>query len=126
MTLLSTASYYEPQNWRGSAFRVSRGYPRGRKSQWSNLPSFYPDLVLLRAYRHREIDFESLTVAYIDQLEVSYVRDPVVEAWLTQAPELGDFTLLCFEREGVPCHRRVLARWLKDKQPALDLATTLF
>jgi len=34
-------------------------------------------------------------------------------------PDLGDFTLLCFEREGQPCHRIVLAEWLLERAPGL-------
>ena len=59
--MLYTASYYDPQDWVGQPYRVSRAHPRGRKTQWETLPFLYPPLELLRAYRQGDLDFEALS-----------------------------------------------------------------
>ena len=125
MTILYTASFYDPHNWQGIPFRVSRYHPRGRKALWQVLPSFYPSVSLLRAYRSGEIDFEAVATAYIEGLDTQYSQDAELASWIAASPELGDFTLLCYEREGHLCHRRILAHWLKERQPALQLASPL-
>ena len=116
-----TASFYQPQHWVGHPFRVSRQHPRGRKTQWNTLPFFYPPRDLLKAYRSDSLDFDKLCQAYMALLEGAYSQDPELQRWMKEAPGLGDFTLLCFEREDRTCHRRPLARWLQEKAPTLQL-----
>ena len=119
--MLYTASFYAPQNWIGQPFRVSRQHPRGKRVQWESLPFFYPDRELLRAYRNGELGFESLSATYRQELDRKSLADPQMRDWLKDATKLGDFTLLCFEPAGQPCHRLVLARWLLGRLPALGL-----
>ncbi|MFQ6026684.1 MAG: DUF488 family protein [Dehalococcoidia bacterium] len=118
--MLYTASFYAPGNWVGSVYRVSRQHPRGRKTQWGTLPFLYPDRELLRAYRAGEIDFGGLGEAYTLGLDTKYEDWPEFRDWLESVPDLGDFTLLCFEARGEPCHRLVLARWLLERVPGLE------
>ena len=86
---------------------------------------FYPAADLLRAYRDGKIDFEGLGIAYVEELERVYASQPELVQWVADMPEMGDFTLLCYERAGELCHRLVLARWLKEKQPLLKVAEPL-
>ena len=66
--------------------------------------------------------FDTFSESYCGQLDEAYLHDPGLKQWVEQElPHLGDATLLCFERQGEPCHRLVLARWLKGKQPTLEL-----
>ncbi|MBM3925764.1 MAG: DUF488 domain-containing protein [SAR202 cluster bacterium] len=117
--MLHTASFYQPQDWHGRLFRVSRQHPRGRRVQWESLPFFYPTYDIIKAYRKGEIDFERYTRDYLGQLEERWDSDSDMRSGVRASPGLGDFTLLCFERVGEPCHRLILARWLKDQQPDL-------
>ncbi len=119
--MLYTASFYAPDNWVGRAFRVSRQHPRGRRVAWETLPFFYPERELLRAYRQGDLDFDALSCAYRDGLERKLGDDPDLRRWVEAATGLGDFTLLCFEPAGQPCHRLVLAQWLLEKAPALEV-----
>ena len=122
MSALYTASYYQPENWVGACFRVSRAHPRGRKSMWECLPFLYPGRPLLQSYRAGHFGFDTFSESYCGQLDEAYLHDPGLKQWVEQElPHLGDATLLCFERQGEPCHRLVLARWLKGKQPTLEL-----
>ena len=106
-------------------YRVSRYHPRGRRAQWETLRMFYPAADLLRAYRDGQVDFEGLAKAYVEELDRVYAEQPELAQWVADAPGLGDFTLLCYERAGDLCHRLVLARWLGEKQPLLQVAEPL-
>ena len=117
--MLYTASFYAPQDWIGRAFRVSRAHPRGRRAQWETLPFLYPTRELLRAYRQGELDFEAMSRAYRESLEANYGEDRRFQEWLAELPALGNITLLCFEGADLPCHRRVAAQWLVEREPSL-------
>lgn len=104
---------------------MSRYHPRGRRSQWQTLRAFYPAVDLLRSYRDGQLDFDGLAAAYTHTLDEAYHSDSELADWVATSSALGDFTLLCYEREGQACHRLVLARWLKGKQPGLELAEPL-
>ena len=119
--MLYTASFYDPQDWIGRAYRVSRAHPRGRKTQWETAPFLYPPLELLRAYRQGNLDFAGLSRAYRENLDQKLLVDFHLRRWLEQLPTLGDVTLLCFERGDDPCHRRVAAEWLEERVPGLAL-----
>lgn len=119
--MLYTASFYAPDNWEGLRYRVSRSHPRGRRTQWGTLPFLYPARDLLVAYRAGELDFAGLSAEYRVSLDLCRSESADLQNWLNMIPDLGDFTLLCFEREGQPCHRRVLAEWLLEQMPGLVL-----
>ena len=114
--MMYTASFYEPLNWVGKLYRVSRQHPRGFKTQWETLSFFYPPLDLLKAYRAGNLTFEEFGSEYEQYLEIKY-RTSIVPSWLNQLPAVGDFTFLCIEKAGLPCHRSVLARWILEKRP---------
>lgn len=119
--MLYTASYYAAEDWRGLVFRVSRGHPRGRKTQWDTLPFLYPSRALLSAYQGEDLDYSGLESEYRLELEGRNRQLLEFRQWLESVPHLGDFTLLCFEKAGEPCHRRILAQWLLENVPSLAL-----
>ena len=117
--MLYTASFYDPQDWQGQCYRVSRAHPRGRRAQWDTAPFLYPPRELLREYRSGGLDFNSLSLEYWRGLDESYDQVDKFREWVQGLSALGDVTLLCFERGEKPCHRRVAARWLLERVPAL-------
>jgi len=119
--MLYTASFYAPEDWVGRVYRVSRGHPRGRRAQWDTLPFLYPQRELIRRYRMGEVNFDDFAREYRQVLDQQYEKLGVFQEWLRAVPSLGDFTLLCFERAGEPCHRRTLAQWLLERVPSLAL-----
>ena len=119
--MLYTASFYASQDWVGQPFRVSRQHPRGKTTQWEVLPFLYPARHLLRAYRAQELDFTELSQEYLKGLEEGFSQEGQLRSWVEAVLELGNFTLLCFEPAGQPCHRLVLARWLLQRVPELEL-----
>ena len=121
MPVLYTASFYDPQDWIGRVYRVSRAHPRGRKTQWETLPFLYPARDLLQSYRAGDIGFPELQRDYLAGLEGAMGRAGELQEWLATVPSLDQFTLLCFERAGQACHRRVLARWLQERVASVEL-----
>ena len=123
MPTVYTASFYDPQDWMGRLYRVSRAHPRGRKTQWETLPFLYPPRDLLRAYRAGGIGFPAFQRDYLAGLEaaIALPRKGELQDWLAGVPSLDQFTLLCFERAGQACHRRVLARWLQERVASVEL-----
>ena len=119
--MLYTASFYEPGHWVGACYRISRAHPRGRKTQWEAQPALYPSRTLLAGYRQGGLSFAGLDVRYREELDETYGRNAEFRAFLEQLPNLGDFTLLCFEPAGQPCHRRCAAAWLLERVPGLTL-----
>ena len=119
--MLYTASFYEPRHWVGTRYRISRAHPRGRKTDWEVMPALYPSRALLTEYRGGLMDFASLDARYREELDDTSERDPAFREFLELIGGRGDFTLLCFEPEGTPCHRRSAAAWLLERLPDLEL-----
>ena len=118
--MLHTASFYDPQDWQGRCYRVSRAHPRGRRTQWEVAPSLYPERPLLQAYRQGDLDFAALSLEYRQGLDETYRQSEQFREWVLSLPSLGNVTLLCFERGGKPCHRSVSASWLLERVPGLQ------
>ena len=117
--MLYTASFYHPEHWKGTLYRISRAHPRGQTTKWETQPFLYPSRRLLDEYRHGAIGFDGLTVRYREELETNYNWEADFQDWLASLKSEQDFTLLCFEPEGEPCHRRVAATWMFDRMPML-------
>ena len=117
--MLHTASFYDPQDWQGRCYRVSRAHPRGRRTQWEIAPFLYPERQLLRAYRRGDLDFAALSLEYRQGLDEAYSQSEQFQEWALSLPSLEQVTLLCFERGGKPCHRAVAADWLIEQVPGL-------
>lgn len=119
--MLYTASFYEPRHWVGVRFRISRAHPRGRRTEWEVQPALYPSRTLLTEYRRGDLDFSALDARYRVELDARAESDEAFSAFLEHLADIGDFTLLCFEPAGEPCHRRSAAAWLLERVPGLEL-----
>ena len=119
--MLYTASFYHSEHWEGTPYRISRAHPRGQTTKWEVQPFLYPSRRLLDEYRHGLIDFGGLTSRYREELETNYNWDADFQDWLDSLKPEHNFTLLCFEPSGEPCHRRVAANWMLKKMPGLGM-----
>ena len=119
--MLYTASFYRQDHWVGQRYRISRAHPRGRKTEWEVQPALYPSRALLTDYRQGNLTFADLDVRYREELGETYISERQLPHFLEQVPTIGDFTLLCFEPAGEPCHRRCAAAWLLERVPELAL-----
>ena len=119
--MLYTASFYHPEHWQGKPYRISRAHPRGQITRWEVQPFLYPSRRLLTQYREGTLDFAGLTERYREELQTSYDWEADFQDWLASLRPEEDLTLLCFEPEGEPFHRRVAAAWLLERMPELGL-----
>ena len=121
MAMLYTASFYQPGHWVGTRYRISRAHPRGQKTQWEVQPALYPSRALLTEYRQGALSFPALDLRYRDELDETLARDESFREFVAGLAAGEDFTLLCFEPEGAPCHRRSAAAWLLERAEGLQL-----
>ena len=119
--MLYTASFYHPEHWQGTPYRISRAHPRGQKTNWEVQPFLYPSRRLLTEYREGALNFAALSHRYLEELDSNYKWEADFQEWLGSLKPEDDFTLLCFEPEGEPCHRRVAAAWLLERLPEIKL-----
>ena len=112
---------YHSEHWEGTPYRISRAHPRRQTTKWEVQPFLYPSRRLLDEYRHGSVDFKGLTFRYRDELETNYSWEADFQDWLDSLKPEQDFTLLCFEPRGEPCHRRVAADWMLKKMPGLRM-----
>ena len=119
--MLYTASFYHPEHWQGTPYRISRAHPRGQKTNWEVQPFLYPSRRLLTEYREGALNFTALSHGYLEELDSNYKWEADFQEWLGSLKPEDDFTLLCFEPEGEPCHRRVAAAWLLERSPEIKL-----
>ena len=119
--MLYTASFYHQEHWQGKPYRISRAHPRGQTTRWEVQPFLYPSRNLLTEYRSRVLDFDGLSNRYREELQTNYNWEVDFQEWVALLKLEENFTLLCFEPEGEPCHRRVAAAWLLEIRPELVL-----
>ena len=119
--MLYTASFYQPRHWVGARYRISRAHPRGKRTDWGVQPALYPSRALLNDLREGKLDFPAFDARYREELDTTCEADAAFRAFIEGLPVAGDFTLLCFEPEGKPCHRRSAAAWLLERAPGLEL-----
>ena len=120
--MLTFASWYQPQNWRGSLVRISAQAGRGvSKAQhpWAVVPCLVPDWTLVKQFKSGTISEAQYTAAYLRML---HQRDHDVAAWLTTLTPGDDLTLLCHEPDGAFCHRRLVADLVKKRRPDIEVS----
>jgi len=107
---VKTKSIYEPAE-AGDGVRVliTRYYPRGVKKdrfdRW--VKALSPSRELLSSYKAGKKTWDQFRESFLAELKGS---PESIEALRTLGAQsrLQDVTLLCYEREGVPCHRQVV------------------
>ena len=121
--MLYTASFYEPNHWTGTRYRVSRAHPRGKVTAWEKQPYLYPSRPLLIEYRNGSINFQEMDLRYRAELDRTYESEIGFRHWVEElrTVESLNVTLLCFESAGEPCHRRSAAAWLLERASGLEL-----
>ena len=121
--MLTLASWYQRENWRGRPMRIS--YTAGRapglkKSvfNWGVVRCLIPDWSLVKAYRSGSISQEQYIPAYTEQLATRWSE---VAAWLSSLKADENLTLLCHEREGEFCHRQLVAALVRNHRPDIEV-----
>lgn len=119
---VKTKSIFEPASEKdGIRFLITRYYPRGVKKDhfddWQRVLS--PSPKLLFEFKDGKIDWETFTQRFVIELASSTDAVEVINA-LHDEMKRDDITLLCFEQNGKPCHRRIV-RDLIEKPQKLPL-----
>lgn len=89
---------------------ISRFSPQG----WDGLaaPAFAPSASLLQSYKQGECSEAAYRMRYCLMLDSINVRN--VFAFIARYAKGRDIVLLCYEKAGAFCHRRILAQWVLD------------
>ncbi len=119
--MLTLASWYQRDNWRGRPMRISKYAGRGIKKSpynWGVVSCLVPDWSLVKAIRSGSISLDEYSSAYLRGLEERWDE---VSAWLSSLTPSEDFTLLCHEREGEFCHRWLVADLVREHRPDIPI-----
>ena len=89
---------------------ISRFSPKGWVGY--HVPALAPSACLLREFKSGAINEAGYTVRYLQYLDGIGVRSDfqVMAKWAHGR----DIVLLCYEKAGAFCHRRLLAQWVLD------------
>jgi len=108
--MIKTKSVYKPkEDEDGIRVLITRFYPRGiRKGhfdQW--LRELAPTKELLKSYKMGEINQKQFTIRFLKQIKADKVSKKTIQT-LTELAKETDITLLCYEPDGVFCHRHLV------------------
>jgi len=88
---------------------ISNSYPK--KLEWlktmRRYPALCPGWTLVKSYKNNEIRQDEYVVAYIET-----ILDRL-DPFQVYAGMGDDAILLCWEKPGLFCHRRIVAEWFK-------------
>ena len=113
--MLKTKSIYKPkERGNGKRILVSRLHPRGvKKSQYDLwLKELSPSLDLIHEYKNNIITWKKFFSKYKKELQENLMAVEIMQE-LYKKSKASNITLLCFEPDGVPCHRHLLREIIK-------------
>jgi len=113
--VLKTKSIYKPkERGNGKRILVSRLHPRGvKKSQYDLwLKELSPSLDLIHEYKNEKITWKKFFSKYKKELQENLMAVEIMQE-LYKKSKASNITLLCFEPDGVPCHRHLLREIIK-------------
>jgi len=107
---VKTKSIFQPQEAEdGLRILITRYYPRGVKKEhfdeWAQQLS--PSPTLLFNYKQGKYDWNSFKVNFLLELRENVDSLDAIYA-LNEAVRSTDITLLCYEKDGQPCHRHLI------------------
>jgi uncharacterized protein YeaO (DUF488 family) len=105
---LKTKSIYEvKENSDGVRVLITRFYPRGieksRFDLWLRQAS--PEPALLKKYKSDKIDWKEFSREFRKQMRTSVESKKAILELIELLGREKDVTLLCYEKEGLNCHR---------------------
>ncbi|MGP8057207.1 MAG: DUF488 domain-containing protein [Nitrososphaerales archaeon] len=105
-----TKSIFQPaEREDGCRILITRFYPRGVAREtfydWASVLSPNPDLLF--AFKEGKIDWDEFKREFIGQIKGDVASLEAIHA-LHELSEKEDITLLCFEKDGNPCHRHLV------------------
>jgi len=115
--VIKTKSIYAPKE-RGDGFRVliTRYYPRGVKKthfdEW--IRELAPSRDLLKFYKEEKINWKHFEQEFLIQMKSSIESLEMIQTFANTATK-QHVTLLCYEKEGDPCHRYLVETLIRKE-----------
>ena len=114
--MIKTKSIYEPKN-KDDGYRVlvTRYYPRGVKKTHFDIwmRELAPSSQLLKEYKNNEKTWEELIISFKSQLQNSEESIQTMKNLNTKTKSTN-ITLLCYEKDVMPCHRHLLKEIIRE------------
>jgi len=114
--LIRTKSIYEPKDSEdGFRVLITRYYPRGVKKsnfdQW--IRGLSPNPELLKFYKSGEIDWKEFENKFRNQMDSNHQCKEMIQT-LAHLATIENVTLLCYEKNGNPCHRYMIEGFVQE------------
>ena len=114
--MIKTKSIYKPKERRdGRRILVTRFYPRGVKKthfdRW--VKDLAPSAELLGKYKSNSVTWKQFVARFKRELRNGDASFQTIESLHSESTDLN-ITLLCYEPDGVPCHRHLLREIIGD------------
>ncbi|MDI1494734.1 MAG: hypothetical protein K8823_40 [Cenarchaeum symbiont of Oopsacas minuta] len=114
--MIKTKSVYKPIDEEdGIRVLITRWYPRGVKREKYDIwvRSLAPSAELLKRYKNTEIEWNDFKSTLLSELRDNI--DSVEAIYALQAKNITqNITLLCYEKDGYPCHRHMVRDLIED------------
>lgn len=112
--LIRTKSIYKPKEESdGIRILVTRFYPRGVKKdhfdQW--VRDLAPSASLLKSYKLGDVNWKEFTLSLLSELRGNAASLDIIYKLHGQSDNV---TLLCYEKDGAPCHRHILRKVIQE------------
>jgi uncharacterized protein YeaO (DUF488 family) len=117
--VVRTKSIFQPREEAEDGLRVliTRYYPRGVKKEHFDewVKDLSPSRELLFKYNEGKLDWSEFEASFLSEIRNNNDSLNAIDA-LRKASRSIDITLLCYEKDGQPCHR-YLVKDLIEKNP---------
>lgn len=114
--MIKTKSIYKPvEQEDGLRVLITRYYPRGVKREKYDIwvRELAPSAELLKRYKDSEIEWSDFSNMLLSELRGNMHSIEAIHALQTTGL-MQDITLLCYEKDGCPCHRYMVRDLIED------------
>lgn len=108
--MIRTKSIYAPMEENdGLRVLITRFYPRGVKRERYDIwvRELAPSAELLKRYKNENIQWDDFTTTLLTELRDNIDSIEAIHT-LQSLSNMQDITLLCYEKDGCPCHRHMV------------------
>lgn len=114
--MISTKSIYQPREESdGIRILITRFYPRGVKKDHFDvwIRELAPSPSLLQSYKQGQRNWDEFKNTFLSEMRDSIDSLEIIHA-LHQQNVVKNVTLLCYERDGTPCHRHIVKNIIEE------------
>lgn len=119
---VKTKSIFEPiEEYDGLRILITRFYPRGVKKSSFNywVRELSPSATLLFEYKHRRCSWQDFKKRFLIEIYNNIANQDAINS-LHEYSKSNDITLLCYERNGLSCHRHLVRDIIENPQLLLS------